>query len=81
MKKAVVIIFVLSLLVACSSHRKDYSYLYTKESKYDISKDVVSPYIGRWNWVYYNLSKGECITMDIGERNDSLMITLHIIHG
>ena len=76
MKKAVVFIFVLLLLVACSSHRKDYSYLYTKESKYDISKDVVSPYIGRWNWVYYNLSKGECITMDIGERNDSLMITL-----
>ena len=79
MKKSILDIFLLLLLVvACSTARKDYSYLYTKESNYDVSGAKVSPFLGKWE-LLGGENPGDCIIASIGERNDSLMVSLSYV--
>ena len=52
---------------------KKYSKLYEKESTYEIQDSNQSPFIGRWQWVC-NKKGVRNVLIDIGERNDSLMV-------
>ena len=78
--KHLVTIFAAFLLIAgCATKKnKDYSYLYDKESKYDVAGKSPSPFVGTWQWVYYKPGVNY-FNIDIGERNDSLFITFHCI--
>jgi len=77
MKHLIAFFVVFLLLAACATQKeKDYSYLYDKDSKYDISGKSPSPFVGIWRWVY-NKPGVTSISVDIGERNDSLFIAVY----
>lgn len=80
MKHLIAFFVVFLLLAACATQKeKDYSYLYDKDSKYDISGKSPSPFVGIWRWVY-NKPGVTSISVDIGERNDSLFIAFYCIY-
>ena len=79
MKKCLIIISLITLIVSCKSLiNKDYSHLYEKESTYKIKSEGQSPFVGRWQWVR-NKNGVRSVLIDIGERNDSLMVGIRSI--
>ena len=79
MKKYIIIISLVILAASCKSLiDKDYSHLYEKESTYKIKSEGQSPFVGRWQWVR-NKNGVRSALIDIGERNDSLMIGIRSI--
>ena len=79
MKNLFTIVFLFLCLLGCSSLKtKKYSKLYEKESTYKIKSEGQSPFVGRWQWVR-NKNGVRSALIDIGERNDSLMIGIRSI--
>lgn len=79
MKHLLVFFAAFLLLAACVTQKeKDYSYLYDKESKFDVAGKTPSPFVGKWRWVYEK-DGVQYLYVDIGERSDSLLVTFYCI--
>ena len=78
MKRGIIYILVCIIITACGSTRNDYSHLYTKKSNYDVSGAEVSPFLGRWKLLSVE-NPNDWIMVSIGERHDSLMVSLAYI--
>ena len=80
MKYLVAFFAFLLVFTGCYAQKeKDYSFLYNKESKYDVAGKSPSPFVGKWRWVYDKPGVTN-ISVNIGERNDSLFVAFYCIY-